>query len=198
MFRKTETFADVRQHHREHDVGARSMAFFGCIERARARGHSHKLAHTPDRYSDRASCTHGKASRVHATYALQMSKSSRPCALLLLHAAFYRVQSATPARGGKCSQEQRRQLRSPTCSSAAGHAMRHMAALERFRRGLAVSSGGKRVVVDGTHAQGLAGSAVDRRGACGMHDRARYVKVTDRGSPTRGTSLCCLGESVDL
>ena len=92
-------------------------------------------------------------------------EASSPSMPRLLIAAYHRVPPAVAARGGGCSQEKCRKLRSPTSPCTAGSGWMQMAVFARFQRGLAVSPGDQRLVLDATRACGSAGPALGQREA---------------------------------
>ena len=89
----------------------------------------------------------------------RLSKASNPSTPRLLGAAYHWARPPLAARRSGSSQEKRRELRSLTSPCAMRRAMMPVAAFERFRRALAVSSGDQQLVLDGTRACGSSGPA---------------------------------------
>ena len=94
-------------------------------------------------------------------------EASSPSMPRLLIAAYHRVPPAVAARGGGCSQEKCRKLRSPTSPCTAGRGVMQMAVFDRFRLVISVIPGDQRLVLDGTRACGSAGLAGCQWEACG-------------------------------
>ena len=93
------------------------------------------------------------------------NKATSSCMPRLLAAAYHRVRPPIAAGGGSSSQAKHRTLRSPTSPCTAGSGWMQMAVFERFQRGLAVSPGDQRLVLDATRACGSAGPALGQREA---------------------------------
>ena len=77
-------------------------------------------------------------------------KASSPSMPRLLIAAYHQARPTVAARGGGCSQEKCRKLRSPTSPCTAGRGVMQMAVFDRFRLVMSVIPGDQRLVLDDT------------------------------------------------
>ena len=80
---------------------------------------------------------------------IQMNKAPSLCTQTLVTVADHQGRPPVAVGDSGFSQEKRRELRSPASPCTAGRRLMRMAALERFRRGLAVVTGDHRLVLDG-------------------------------------------------